>query len=418
MSNYSPAAESQPAARQLGRFRSLIVIARVAFIDDESGQRVNDVDGLDIEEMGRLFEKLVMVASIFRPGRSPFYEPLKNCRYQFRHPKLEVVEMPDSGGSRRLWVLVRTFWRQLRILWRTLATHRDALVYIYFPTYRAAATAVFCIWQRRPYIVYSGGMWDETIRLSPRWGQKRPWYLPLYTAVCRALEGYCFRHAAVRLFFEAVRLEQYRDVPATYRVRPSTRIAVEESLFARSPGRPPQLLCVADILPVKAHDVLYRAVAQLRDRGVALRLVLVGNADPRWKEHLDKLAEQLNISSLISYRGWVSNAEVLRALYRESDILVLASHSEGYPRVIAEARAHGLPVITSNIPNIAAILKHGEGALLVPPGNPEALATTIEQLLKDEPLWQRLRANGYAYAREYFSVSRHEQFCDVVLKHL
>lgn len=400
------------------RHSTLIIVSRAGFIEDGSQRRFHDLDGAYIEDIGALFEKVILLAPVYRKGRDAYYEMMKDFRFEFRLPGLEIVELPEAGGARKLTVLLRTFWNQWRILRRVLREHRDALVYVFFPTYRAAAAALLCAWQSRPYLVYSGGMWAETIRLSPRWGGKPPWFLPLYVAACTRLEQLAYRHASVRFFFEAVRLREYEEIGPTYRVRPSNRLRPDPSLPARTLGWPARLLCVGDLLPGKGHDTLFEAIALLLKKPLPVVLTLAGSADNPWHRRLNELAARLNISESISYRGWVGETEQLRQLYRESDVFVLPTRSEGFPRVLYEALGQALPVVTTSIPNIALVLDSEQQALLVPPDDPSVLAAAIERVLRDDALRRRLGESGWRWAQEQFSETDAEQFRRVVCEHL
>jgi glycosyltransferase involved in cell wall biosynthesis len=300
------------------------------------------------------------------------------------------------------------------ILWRVLREHPEALVYVFFPTYRAAATALYCACHARPVVVYSGGVWSETISLSPRWRGRHPWYLGGYIAACRVLERLVFRKATVRFFTEATQLAAYERFGPTYRTRPLTRVKILSAPPQRELGQPARLLCVGDLWPVKGHDVLYEAVALLRQKKISVTLILAGNADSVWKAQLDARAARLGITPLIEWRGWIADAPMLEALYREADLFVLPTRSEGFPRVLYEAMGHGLPVVATNIHNIAAVVRHEERALLVPPDDPPALAGAVARLLADEALRARLATSGWGWAREQFSETAAQQFLRII----
>lgn len=398
----------------LTRYSTLIVVARAAFADDGNSRRFHDLDGPYIEGIARQFTKVIVVAPVFRRGRDVQYETLQGHSFRFCAPNIEVVALPEAGGSRHLSLLLAAFSQQVRILWRVKQRNPGALALLYFPTYRAAAMALLCRQGHMPYVVYSGGMWSEVIKLSPRWGQRPPWFLPAYVWVCKRLERIAYTGATVRLFWEAARLKEYELVGPTYRARPSMRIPVVADLPQRSPHEPARLLCVADRLPVKGHDILFHALAQLRREGMHVRLALAGVTDAGWQRELDQLATQLGIVGILDDLGWVGCAEQLRALYQAADVLVLPTRSEGFPRVFYEAMAIGLPVVTTNIPNIACVLNDKQHALLVPPNDPDALALAIRRVLTDAPLREQLRRTAWDWVREQFSQTDVEQFFQIL----
>jgi glycosyltransferase involved in cell wall biosynthesis len=91
--------------------------------------------------------------------------------------------------------------------------------------------------------------------------------------------------------------------------------------------------------------------------------------------------------------GTVSEAD-LGAWYRAADAFAFPSVKEGFGLVVLEALAAGLPVVASDIPVFAEYLRDGESALLVPPGDPAALAGALHRLAGDPALRQQLAAGG------------------------
>jgi glycosyltransferase involved in cell wall biosynthesis len=113
--------------------------------------------------------------------------------------------------------------------------------------------------------------------------------------------------------------------------------------------------------------------------------------------------QQRSLASRIELLGARSDVPVLLA---SSDVFVLSSRSEGFPISILEAMAAGLPVVATDVGGIAEAVVDGETGLLVPPGNPEALAAALERLVDDVELRRRLGAAARAWARKCFDVPR------------
>jgi glycosyltransferase involved in cell wall biosynthesis len=142
--------------------------------------------------------------------------------------------------------------------------------------------------------------------------------------------------------------------------------------------RPVVLLCVASLARRKGQDVLLRALTRLRS--FRWRLLLVGPArDPVFAGRLRRLARHLDIAERIVFAGAVSEARLAR-LYRLADLFVLPSYYEGYGIAVAEAAAHGLPVVASDAGAIPEAIASGRHRL-VPPGDVPALADTLRGFL-------------------------------------
>ncbi|MEX2528100.1 MAG: glycosyltransferase family 4 protein [Gemmatimonadota bacterium] len=170
---------------------------------------------------------------------------------------------------------------------------------------------------------------------------------------------------------------------------PSSRIRVVEPGThgvpgPRSPARVqensiPRLLCVASVVPRKGHDVLLEALALLRDHPWECHCVGSLTRNPSFAARIQRQGGALDFPERVHFHGEVSPQE-LEAYYKGAHCFVLASHYEGYGMVLTEALAHGLPVVSTTggaIPDTVP----AQAALLVPPGNPAALAEALGRVV-------------------------------------
>jgi len=149
----------------------------------------------------------------------------------------------------------------------------------------------------------------------------------------------------------------------------------------------PLIIAVGRLVKLKGFDLLIRSVAQL---SVPAKLAIIGDGEER--AALEGLVTEFGLTDRVMLLGFQENPWKYMA---RADLFVLSSLTEGMPNVIGEAMALGLPVVATDCsPGVREYLDDGRAGLLVPPGDPRALARGIEQLLSDEPLRQELARRG------------------------
>jgi glycosyltransferase involved in cell wall biosynthesis len=137
-------------------------------------------------------------------------------------------------------------------------------------------------------------------------------------------------------------------------------------------------------------------------------LVLIGrksNSELEWWSHLQETTRR---SVFVDRIHWLGTVEDPRPWYRAAWVLILASESESFGRVLVEAMGSGAPVIATRVGGIPEIVRHGQEGLLVPSGNSEQLAHAIKRLLKDQGLRMRLGQAAFRRA-QLFGIDLHIQ---------
>ncbi|MGC9665569.1 glycosyltransferase [Planosporangium sp. 12N6] len=153
----------------------------------------------------------------------------------------------------------------------------------------------------------------------------------------------------------------------------------------------PVVLCVGNLRAVKGHRYLLDAVGRLGERGTPCTLVLVGEGAER--APLERQAAELGID--VRFLGARTDVDQLLA---RADLVVSSSLAEGLSNSIMEAMAAGLPVVGTAVGGTGELLADGRG-VLVPPADPEALATAIAGLLVDPGSARRTGAAARAWTR-------------------
>lgn len=160
---------------------------------------------------------------------------------------------------------------------------------------------------------------------------------------------------------------------------------------------------IARLSPVKGHDVLLRAFAELRVRAPRARLVCAGGEAQLRSSDLEALASSLGIGDRVHVVGRVDDPWTWAAAL---DVAVIASTgSEAICRSAFEYLAVGVPIVASRLHAIAEVLTD-DVALLVPPGQPVPLADGLQRLLEDSGLRARLARRGHEHVRAHYSLER------------
>lgn len=163
-----------------------------------------------------------------------------------------------------------------------------------------------------------------------------------------------------------------------------------------------RLLYVGFIRPEKGIEFLLKALPALSSPR-PIRLAIVGSAEqfPAESARLRRLAEELGVSDRVDWEGYATFGPELFGQMDRSDMLILPSLSEGTPRVLVEARARSLPIISTTVGGIPTSVTHEVDGLLVPPRDAVALGAAIQRVLDDAPLRRRLIRNGRDRVREW-----------------
>jgi len=178
----------------------------------------------------------------------------------------------------------------------------------------------------------------------------------------------------------------------------------------RRSGEWPIVICPARLVDVKGHCFLLEAWRILWNRGVHGELWLAGNGALR--PQLESFTRSFGLQHSVRFLGTLGHQELLQ-LYREVPVSVVALAStdlgrgvhEGIPVALMEAMAYGIPVVATSTGGTPELVKPGTG-LLVPPGDPLALANALQTLLEDRTLLRQMGDRGRQHVRETHDIDR------------
>lgn len=162
------------------------------------------------------------------------------------------------------------------------------------------------------------------------------------------------------------------------------------------PSRGPIVGCIARLVPVKGVDVLLQAVPRIRQAVPQATIVFVGDGPLR--PALEDRARSLGQDGAVKFLGLRRDVTEILPLM---DLVVLPSLNEGMGRAAVEALAAGRPVVASRVSGIQDVITDGQTGLLVPPGDPEALASAIIHCLTNPALARAFARQAQAEVDAY-----------------
>ena len=285
---------------------------------------------------------------------------------------------------------------------------------------------------RRYDVVYTRDLVLADLALRAQWYHRHP---VIYEA-----------HTAAALFAEETsRLYQTRDAPSARKLKRLTRrerrvcqgstavVAITHGLLTslselhaplaqarvipdgtEVPARPPpprersadqplQVYYVGQLYPWKGVDVLVESMKHL----TGAELVVIGGLPPEPDlDRVRRLAERLGLSDRVQFRGFLPPPDVAKERSK-ADVFVIPLLDSTTARVFTsplklfEAMTSGRAVVASDLPSLREVLTNEENALLIPPGEPAALAAAIQRLADDPEMANRLAARASEDVKRY-----------------
>lgn len=336
------------------RFLTLVVAGAIGQWDDQGGLEASEAQGGILRQAGVRWEVL--------PSLTRELSPVKDVL--------------------AFWALVRLFRRERPVIVHTHTSKAGALGRL------AARMAGVPVVVHTPHgHVYYG-----------HFGRFLSWlFLRIERALARVTTSMIALTEAERDDHLAQRVgsrDRFAVIPSGIDVGRFRRVAVGTG--ARPPGTayPDGAFVIGSVgwlTPVKGHAVLIKALARLKPAHPPVHLLLIGTGALR--DDLRQLADRLGVGSSVELLGMRTDvAECLGAM----SCFVLPSLNEGMGRALVEAMAAARPVVASRVGGIPAIVEDRRTGLLVPPGDAEALAAAIADVIEHP---ERARALALA-ARE------------------
>jgi glycosyltransferase involved in cell wall biosynthesis len=210
---------------------------------------------------------------------------------------------------------------------------------------------------------------------------------PLFRNSCRSASFRVYKEASsVVCISHAVSRQILAEMPLTRTV--TIHNGVDADLFSFGEETPPPtILSVGNLIPIKGHALLVRALARILQSNPNCSLEIIGDGPEL--PHLSALADNLGIESNVRFLGAQSREAVASAMKR-CTVFALPSRYEGLGCVYLEAMACAKPAIGCRGQGIEEIIEHGKNGLLVQPDDADELSMALTTLLTNREYRLRL----------------------------
>jgi glycosyltransferase involved in cell wall biosynthesis len=329
----------------------------------------------------------------------PVYETPPAAGSRVRATNVKLAPLPYFPGPRQFYPMLPSILPRLR-QW----VDRCDVVHLRVPTPAAAFAYRIARKQRKPVFLLVVGDYEALLPHLPYRGIKKSLFAAYVAFEERALARMTSRSltfangAALCKKHESQGARVHETKTTTIR---EADVATRTDTCLRDRIR---LLAVSRIDPRKGLKVLPAALQALVVAGRDVTLDIVGPAlGQLGKAEVAAITAEagtLGVADRIVFRGPLP-LDALMPLYREYDAFVLPTKpGEGIPRVLMEAMAGGLPVVTTNVAGIGSLMADGQNGLLVE-NSPAAIAAAVGSLIATPSLRQRLIQGGYETARAH-----------------
>ena len=331
-------------------------------------------------------------------------------------PELEFRELPYYSSIHSPFGVMKSLWGGLHTAWSSVG--QASAVMLGIPSPWALLLYLICRARRRPSIFLVRQDLVARVMLRPA-GLGR-WFSLLITRVMETLFIIASRKTLTFTVGEVMQRRYGRPEAPAFSIMislvPSERIrsAPARTLPTENPKR---LLWVGRFHADKGLDVLLEALCSLPEK-VRRNLILdlVGDGP---LEHLVRAdVRSRGLEKQVCIHGYVPQGAGLEEFYEHASLFVLPSRTEGFPQVIIEAMATGLPVIASAVGGIPGAIHDGVQALLVPPGKSEALGRALSKVLGNPAVYHGLSSEGLKLARNHSLEVERDRMLQIITPYL
>lgn len=151
----------------------------------------------------------------------------------------------------------------------------------------------------------------------------------------------------------------------------------------------------------KAGDLLIQAFAKIHKKHAEWRLQMLGGGP--WKFKYNQLVQDLGLEDCVEFPGYLKG-DALTTYFKYAGIYAMCSYLEGFPMVVLEAWAYGVPVISTPVGGLPEVLEHQKNAFQFNFGDVDDLAAKLDVMMSDYSLRETMSEYSKAYVNHHFSL--------------
>lgn len=298
---------------------------------------------------------------------------------------LRPLTVPKGENLRRKLAMFNWILKNGRKIWREIK-NSDA-VHALIPGDVGTIGMLFAVWQKKPLFVRYCGNWARRQTVAERfwiWSLERlAGGRNLMLATGGAEHSPSSKNPNIKWIFstslKAADLEKGRPK-------------------RRKNSNAPKLIIVCRQEKGKGTDIVLESLPLILDEFPQATLEIVGDGD--FLPQLEKLARNLKIEKQVTFHGKVSPTAVLKLLSK-ADLFCFPTASEGFPKVILEALANGLPVVTTAVSVLPQLIEKTGSGVILPSATAESLSAAVCEIFGNEETYNRMSENAIRTARNY-----------------
>ena len=183
--------------------------------------------------------------------------------------------------------------------------------------------------------------------------------------------------------------------------------------------KPYILMSVGNLHEAKGFHYMLDACKHLKNNQIEYKYYIVGKG--YFRKRLSRIIRQLGLQDNVLLTGQVLHKDLVE-IFQKAHVFIMPSiilpngGRDGIPNVVIEAMAMGVPVVGSSTAGIPEAVAHEQTGILVPPSDPEALASGVMKVLEDTELRKRLVRNARLFVEEHFDREKNFEKIFEVLK--